>query len=307
MPFEIPIAFCIFNRPQLTAQVFQAIRAIRPRRLLIIGDGPRADHPTDPERVRLTRSVVEQVDWNCDVETCYADQNLGCRLRMSSGLDWAFARSESLIILEDDCLPHASFFPYCRALLDRYADDRRIGMISGDNFQPGPVSDDSYYFSKWAHIWGWASWRRAWQSFDLNLSLWPSCQQQGWLKTWSDFPEEVDYWTRIFDQVHRGSIDTWDFSWMFNCWSQNALTILPQVNLVSNLGFGPEATHTKDPFSTLSGRAVGEATWDRSPAHCVRHRPADEFTFRTIFAPALPPLNETRRRGWLRRRGPRVA
>src|SRR5579871_4386735 len=162
-----PVALIVFNRPDTTRQVFQEIRRVRPPVLLVVADGPRRDHPEDEQLCRETRAVAEEVDWPCQVLTEYSDVNLGCRHRPASGLDWVFSQVEEAIILEDDCVPHPSFFRFCSELLSRYRDDARIGTIAGTNVQGGRKRGGaSYYFSKYPTIWGWASWRRAWALYD---------------------------------------------------------------------------------------------------------------------------------------------
>jgi hypothetical protein len=156
-----PIAFFIFNRPDTTARVFEAIRQAQPSKLLVVADGPRSTRPGEAEKCAATRAIIDQVDWECEVLTNYSDVNLGCRHRVSSGLDWVFEQVEEAIILEDDCLPHPTFFRFCEELLEWYRHDHRIVAISGDNFQNGHQSGEfSYYFSRYVHIWGWATWRR---------------------------------------------------------------------------------------------------------------------------------------------------
>ena len=157
-----PVLFCIFNRPELTARVFESIRARQPHQLFIASDGPRDSNSDDVTKVEAARQIVSRVDWECDVSTRFLSENLGCKHAMSSAISWAFEKTEDLIILEDDCLPHASFFGYCDSLLDRYRNEDSVMMISGNNFQPSRRSDASYYFSRWTHIWGWATWKRAW-------------------------------------------------------------------------------------------------------------------------------------------------
>lgn len=295
MGMETPVLFCIFNRPQVTAEVFEAIRLQRPKRLLVVCDGPRPDRPGEAELVEESRAIIHQTDWDCEIETCYSEENLGCRLRMASGLDWGFSRAERLVILEDDCLPHSTFFEYCERLLDRYADDSRIGMISGNNFQPEPLSEESYYFSRWTHIWGWASWRRAWQHFDLNISLWPEVREQGLLSGMVDSDEEEQYWQTIFDEVYAGNIDAWSYSWMFACWLHGMLSVLPQRNLVSNLGFGPDATHTISADSPLAMMETFPNRLTRHPNFVVRNRRADAASFRSLFrGPEPQPMVEER-------------
>lgn len=299
MGFDVTIAFFFFNRPEPTRRVFEAIRAQQPNRLLLIGDGPRPDIEGEAELVDAVREIVSCVDWDCDVESHLSSSNLGCRRRMATGLDWAFDRSEQLIILEDDCLPEPSFFGYCRELLQRYQDNPEVMMVSGDNFQPAPRSPNSYYFSRWAHIWGWASWRRAWEHYDLTLSRWPERKQCK--KAWQfDHPDYESHWSAVFDQVHAGKIDTWDFSWQYSIFQQQGLVILPEVNLVSNLGFGVDATHTTQSNSKLANLPTSKMGNLQHPPRIERNVVADDWTFRNIFAPeeATKPNPAT---SWFRR------
>ena len=169
-----PVAFLIFNRPDTTARVFEAIRQAKPPKLLVVADGPRPDRPDDVEKCKAARAIIDRVDWACEVLTNYSDLNLGCGKRPATGITWVFEQVEEAIIFEDDCLPHPSFFRFCEELLNYYRHDERIMVISGNNFQFGRNrTDDSYYFSRYNHIWGWASWRRAWEYFDYDLKLWP--------------------------------------------------------------------------------------------------------------------------------------
>ncbi len=293
MPLETPIAFCIFNRPHLASQVFEAIAKAQPKQLLVIADGPRTEIENESERVARTRSVIEQVDWDCDVRTNFSDRNLGCKQRMATGLDWAFEQAEELIILEDDCLPDPSFFGYCEQLLARYRDNEQIMMISGDNFQPHPRTGNSYYFSRWPHIWGWASWRRAWRHFDVDISSWPRLKASEQLNSVFSDPVEYDHWSSVLDRQHANEIDTWDFPWAYACWANQGLTILPERNLISNIGFGASATHTVDPSSHLANlktHALGKLI---HPEVVEANQVADEFTWQNILAPptTLPQQN----------------
>ncbi|WP_292463380.1 hypothetical protein [Methanolobus sp.] len=211
----------------------------------MIADGPRADCPEEAEKCRAVRAIINKVDWDCEVLTNYSDVNLGCKRRISSGLDWVFDTVEEAIILEDDCLPDPTFFRFCEELLEKYRDDERIAMISGDNFQFGRRRTEySYYFSRYPHIWGWASWRRAWKNYDVEMKLWPEIRDGGWLRDLLKSTKSVWYWRYIFEKAYNGKKDTWDYQWTFSCWTQNALTVIPSVNLVSNIGFGKNAVHT---------------------------------------------------------------
>ena len=243
-PLKTPVAFFIFNRPETTAFVFEEIRRARPSQLLVIADGPRADHADEPEKIAAARALIEQVDWPCEVLKNYAESNLGCKIRISSGLDWVFSQVEEAILLEDDCLPHPTFFPYCEALLERYREDERIMMIGGVNFLAQLDIPESYVFSRYFYIWGWATWRRAWAKYDVNLSSWPTMKAQKQLEAF--FPQKyvVEYLKKSFDAVQNGSLDTWDFQWVYACLFQHGLSIVPRVNLISNIGV--TGTHTAE-------------------------------------------------------------
>jgi len=240
-----PIVFLIFNRPLETMRVFDKIREVRPEKLLVVADGPRSSRPGEAALCRQTRAVLDRVDWPCQVLTDFADTNMGCARRIASGLEWAFEEVEEAIIVEDDCLPDPSFFPYCDELLERYRSDERIMMISGNNFQNGASrTSDSYYFSHLPQIWGWATWRRAWRHFDFAMSDWPQRRDSGWIKAVAKNPELDRRWRQYFDYVVAGKIDTWAYRWMYCVLARNGLSIVPDVNLVTNIGFGPAATHT---------------------------------------------------------------
>lgn len=240
-----PLAFIVFNRPETTLRVFELIRQIEPTRLFIIADGPREKRDGEAKLCAEVRAIVENITWPCDVQRNYSDSNMGCKHRVSSGLDWLFSSVEEAIILEDDCLPDPSFFPFCEELLRKFRNDERIGHISGINFQfENKQSDDSYYFSRYPHVWGWATWRRAWQDYDVKMKYWPSCKSEN--KLLDVFGDErlTSYWEKVFSQVHDGLIDTWDYQWTFTALINSRLSITPQYNLVSNIGFGEQATHT---------------------------------------------------------------
>lgn len=241
-----PVAFIIFNRPENTEQVFSAIAKAKPTKLLVVADGPRANKDGELEKVSQTREIINRVDWECDVLTNYADENLGCKNRVSSGIDWIFQNVEEAIILEDDCLPDPTFFQFCQEMLEKYKLDQRIGIISGDNFQVGYTrNDDSYYFSKYVHIWGWATWSDRWlSSYDKDLSMWPDVKDGGWLFDILGNEQEMKVWHDIFEKMYNNEIDTWDYQWVFANWIEGRVNVIPNVNLISNIGFGADATHT---------------------------------------------------------------
>ncbi len=282
-----PVAFLIFNRPETTARVFEMIRMARPPKLLVVADGPRANRKDDAENCKAARAVVERVDWPCEVMKNYSELNLGCKERVSSGLDWVFRTVPEAIVLEDDCLAHLSFFRFCEELLAQYREDDRILMISGDNFQFGRRSRCSYYFSQYPHIWGWASWRRAWRHYDVNMRLWPEIRDSGWLQGIFASSAVEDYWRYIFEKVYSGEINTWDYQWTFSLLVQHGLAIVPNTNLVSNIGFGVAATHTQS-NSRISRYAADMATDAMKfplihPEMVIRAHFADNYTEKTIF------------------------
>jgi hypothetical protein len=286
---DTPVALFIFNRPDTTRRVFSEIARARPRRLLVVGDGPRAGRPGEADKVAEARAVVDRVDWDCEVATNFSPANLGCRERMSSGIDWVFTRAEEAIFLEDDCLPDPTFFRYCQELLQRYRGDRRIGMVSGDNFQFGRRrTASSYYFSRNCHIWGWATWRDRWVgSYDVAMARWPEIRDAGRLPSLVADPRELAYWRRIFDRVHAGRIDAWDFQWVFANWLEGRVSITPAVNLISNIGFGRDATHPQAMSEVANLPRLPMAFPMTHPRDVVAHAEADAWEFRKCFAVPL--------------------
>jgi hypothetical protein len=280
-----PIALFVFNRPHLTAQVYQRIRQARPRRMFVVADGPREGHPEDRRLCLMTRQIVSSPDWPCELLTNFSEENLGNGYRISSGLDWVFGQCAEAIILEDDCLPCPSFFSFCSSLLTYYRDDTRIMHISGNNYQDGVRRGNaSYFFSRYSLSWGWASWARAWRHYDFSFHSWPTARDEDWLKSVLEDPMEIEYWTPIFERLYRGLIDTWDYQWLLTCWFQNGLSIQPNINLVSNVGVGPDATNFKQAHSTI-GVPTQELRELVHPRRMNRDIEADRFTFKQHIAP----------------------
>lgn len=281
---ETPVVFLIFNRPDVTARSFEAIRQARPRQFLIVADGPRPSRPGEEELCARARKIAETVDWPCEVLRNYAETNMGCGKRMSSGITWAFDRVEDAIFLEDDCIPDSSFFPFCAELLERYRDDERIMMISGDNFQYGRKRGGaSYYFTRFTHLWGWAGWRRAWRLCDFSMAHWPELRSTRWLKAFTRDPLMEIYWRDRFDSVAEERLDTWDYQWVFSMWANNGLSIAPSVNLVTNIGFGPNAAHNTQVNKRLMIPAGRMEFPLKHPAHVFPYAEADEYEERHVF------------------------
>lgn len=254
--FSVPILFLVFNRLETTQRVFEAIRQAKPPRLYIAADGPRDNIQGEASKVEAVREyVMSHIDWLCEVKTLFRKKNLGCKVAVSSAIDWFFEHEEEGIILEDDCLPDASFFPFCAELLERYRLDDCVMMISGVNSHKSAVSSDSYYFSRYCNIWGWATWRRAWKHYDVTMRCWSDMRSKGILKGFS--LEGKLYWSWGFDEVVAGRINSWDYQWVFACWQNRGLAVVPTVNLVRNIGFGSDGTHTKKDEHNLGRLQVG--------------------------------------------------
>jgi hypothetical protein len=281
-----PVVLVVFNRPQLTRRIFDAVRNARPPKLLIVADGPRANRPEEAVLCANVRTICQDVDWPCEVITNFAPTNMGCRNRVASGLTWAFEHVEEAIILEDDCLPHESFFRFCQELLDRHRNDTNVAMISGNCFLPGGYNRTfaSYFFTRYAHIWGWATWRRAIQHYDVTMKRWPEVNAEGWLEDFfQNDPALVAFWRSIFTQVYNGQIDTWDYQLTLSFWLRGMISICPARNLISNIGFGPDATHTKDansrsdmPAHTMQFPLVAPSTFTADSL-------ADEFAAWSVY------------------------
>jgi hypothetical protein len=278
------VVFFIFNRPFETQASFAAIRAARPERLLVIADGPRESRPGEKQMCDETRAVAANIDWPCEVLRNYSDVNLGCGLRVSSGIDWAFSQVEDAIILEDDCVPDLSFFPFCSELLEKFRDDERVMMISGRSHHLSEEelsSDESYCFSQTTRCWGWATWRRAWAKYDYRLK---DRRRELDLKT---LPGNIFYQVKmrhVIDETVAGRVDTWDYQWFYTMSRYRGLCITPFINLVANVGFNERATHTHNEDPRIKNVAVPINFPLRHPGAVIANKTLDEAE-RLIFYP----------------------
>ena len=242
---ETPVLFLVFNRPDVTRRVFEKIREVQPKQLFIAADGPRQSHLEDVEKCKEVREIVSCIDWDCQVSTLFREENLGCGQAVNTAITWFFDTIEQGIILEDDTLPERSFFYFCSALLKKYEDDKRIMMVCGNNGLGRWETRYSYFFSQLGAIWGWATWRRAWKLYDFYVKKWQIAKRDKVL--FSVFRDEnrAAYRETILDNIYAGKIDTWDYQWSFTRLTNSGLSILPSANLICNIGFGEDATHTK--------------------------------------------------------------
>jgi len=292
--FSVPVLLIIFNRPDTTAQVFAEIKKMKPRRLFIAADGPRPGRIDDQKNCAATRKIVEEgIDWECEVHKLFSDTNHGCGRAPFLGVDWFFKNVEEGIVLEDDCLPHPTFFEFCRELLEKYRHEPKVMMISGDNFQNGQKHrTDSYYFSHYNHTWGWASWRRVWQFYDFDIKQFPDFDKKNAIANiWSGRVVQ-NYWMRIFREAyHNNHKDYWDHQLTFAIWNRGGVACLPNVNLVSNIGFGGEATHTFLKKNNIMAAPLGEMVFPLShPRALSTDDTADAYESKRVFQINLPRL-----------------
>jgi len=275
---ETPVLFMIFNRPETTRRVFDEIRKAKPTKLFIAADGTRMNSPDDIENCRKTREIVAGVDWPCEIKKLFREKNLGCKIGVSSAIDWFFEQVSEGIILEDDCLPDQSFFPFCAELLERYRNNERVMMISGDNFQRGIIRGQaSYYFSIYNCIWGWATWKRAWSLYDVSMKSFPDFKRNGAIKTILKNRQDQKHWLDMLDAAYDGKIDTWDRQWTYSIWDHDGMCIVPNANLVTNIGYGDDATHTKTYDKDRADLATEPMGALKHPSNVAIDGEADEY------------------------------
>ena len=283
--YKTPILLLIFNREDTTQKVFDVIRLQKPKYLFVAADGARKNKSDEVERCQRVRDIIKQVDWDCELKTLFRDDNVGCKWAVSSAITWFFEQVEQGIILEDDCLPDSSFFPFCEELLIRYKDDTRIGHISGNNFLPGIIEEGlSYDFSSCVHIWGWATWRRVWKNFDLNLSFWEE-QKSKRSSLFCNKRAEVYFSSFISDALaDKNNYSVWDTQYWFSLSLQNQLSIYPAVNLVTNIGLGdPNASHTTKKKDKHSIPANPIHFPLKHPGCVLRNKKIDDTTIKKLF------------------------
>jgi hypothetical protein len=258
---QTAVLLILFNRPETTRQVFEVLREVKPRKLFVAADGPRPGKEGEAENCAAARAIVSEVDWDCELKTLFRDKNAGCGRGPSEAISWFFEQVEEGIILEDDCLPDPGFFRYASELLERYRNEERIFLVSGTNFfADQSKKSNSYFFSQYAGIWGWATWKRAWKHFNFSVPEWSDklTREKVLGKLKKEERELFNYeLTRILD----GKLAAWDFQWWFYRLLNDAVGTVPNRNQVTNIGFGPDATHTMDPESQLANLPVESLSW----------------------------------------------
>lgn len=280
---KIPVLILLFNRPNETKKLLDCLSDVRPSKLFVVVDGPRPEIDGEVEKCKIVRSLISSINWKCELKTTFRPNNLGCRKSVSLGIHWFFEHVDQGIILEDDCIPDKSFFGYCSELLEKYRFDSNVMHIGGNNFQYGKIrSDGDYYFSIHNHVWGWATWRRAWIEYTekIDVDKFEEIRKfVGHQATWN-------YFRDVFEKLAANQIDTWDFYWTYSCWNVKGISIIPNKNLVTNIGFGKEATHTKDPKSIQSKIPAEKMSLPlKHPTTNRINKRADRYSFHTIFRP----------------------
>lgn len=291
------VLLIVFNRPDTAQAVFEAIRKVQPPRLYLAADGPRADRPEEAELCSRARAIAEKVDWPCEVKTLFRDQNLGCRLGVSGAISWFFETEESGIILEDDCVPEADFFKYCCELLDHYADDDQVMVVSGDNSVPRAFpSEASFDFASYPFIWGWGTWKRAWQNFDFDVFL--SDDHARHIAGISQKKYVQDHYLEIFERIRKGDLDSWAYVWLYFVTKCGGLSAIPSKNLISNIGFGEAATHTLNPDDHRANLPLEALTWPLSYPPVAANAALNEIIEHDVYGFRKPkgPIRRFRRK-----------
>lgn len=275
-----PVVYIAFNRPEHTRVTFEIIKKIKPKTLFIVLDGPRINNKEDDKKCEKVKEIVSEINWKAEIYQIFSEINLGCKKRITTGLDFVFKKVDKAIILEDDCLPNEDFFDFCEILLNKYEKNENISMISGSNFQ-GKIKRGkySYYFSRYAHVWGWATWKRAWKNNNSHIDFWPKYKESQKWKLFFKDKLQKNYWENNFNLVYEKKFEsTWDYPWIASIWFNGGITITPNVNLITNIGLGPESTHTFHE-KTIKGNPTNKIGEIIHPPKIVIEYEAEKYTF----------------------------
>ena len=291
LTYDVPILLIAYKRPDKVARVLESIKKIKPKTLYVACDGADSRNSVDLKAVKLTRKIIkEKIDWDTNLKIKFNKANKGCMKAVSEAISWFFDNVDEGIILEDDCLPHKDFFPFCKELLIKYRFDKRVWCITGDNLQNDKwIGDGSYYFSRYNHCWGWASWKRCWSKYDVQIKDWPNFQKSGLFESLFFHEKELKHWKNTFDSIfYYGKPDTWDYQWTYTCFINSGLTAIPNRNLIENIGFNSEGTHTKkgDSPAKIDNYEKGKSGILPlvHPAYVVRSEDADRYTELMYFS-----------------------
>lgn len=285
-----PVLFLVFNRPEVTQKVFEEIKRAQPPRLYVAADGPRSHKEGERERCEAVRELTSKVDWECELKTLFREENLGCKLAVSSAIHWFFEHEESGIILEDDCLPDQDFFHFSAQMLAYYREDMRVMEISGSNFVGNNYTkeQDSYFFSRYTHVWGWATWRRAWKHFTLEMTDYEEVKANGLLNHTFASEKEAKHFWNAWEMTRKGVLDSWAYRWQYAHRVQSGLTVVPKKNMVSNIGFGADSTHTGDKGNPLENFPRTHMDYPlRHPELMIWDKEADKYFYDNFLVLSL--------------------
>lgn len=277
--FDVPILLLVFRRPEITKKLFNEIRKIKPHKLFIGCDGPRENVLGEKEKVEAVKDIFKNIDWDCDVETLFFNENKGSKMAESMAMNWFFENVEEGIILEDDCIPGEDFFEYCKEMLEYYRHDKRIMLISGSNFQFGHIrGESSYYFSKFPATWGWATWKRAWKYYDVNISDLPEFKREKVILSVTLNKTAQKYFSNHLEDVYKGKIDAWDTQIFFMLWAYHGLAVVPNVNLISNIGIGEDSVNTEKGKTAINFIPIKNVEFPlKHPKLMIVDKRADEY------------------------------
>jgi hypothetical protein len=300
MGYETPILLLFWRRPDTLKKVLYEIKKIRPKKLFLSCDGYKETDFATKKRVGESKQLIDQVIvWPCKIYKNYSDTHKGCKKSVSQAISWFFQHVTEGIILEDDCLPGSDFFRFCSMMLKKYRHNKNVWAITGNNFQQGIVrGNSSYYFSKYVHIWGWATWRRCWAHYDSSIKFWPQWRHSSAYRSTFQNSDEFTYWTRFFEETYQGWINTWDYQWLATVWRNRGMTVTPQKNLVTNIGIGKSGTHTKKGVRFLQVKKEKNPHRIIHPPDFLVDRGADDFVFRNLFLKKNP--FQKKKRMWKR-------
>ena len=274
-----PILFLIFNRPKESQILFNVISQAKPKKLYVAADGPR-NNGKDELLCKETKDILNQINWDCELVTLFREENLGCGKAVSSAITWFFENEEEGIILEDDCLPSPDFFRFCDVMLEKYRIDNRIGHICGCNFQDGiKRGEGDYYYSKLTHVWGWASWRRVWEKYDFEMIGLEEVNENDVISALTDNEVNKKSIYKAFFSTKEGEINTWDYQYFFSNLVNGRFSIIPNYNMISNIGFNADGTHTFNTNSPMSNVLFNELPLEiKHPTFMFQNRLADNYT-----------------------------
>jgi hypothetical protein len=284
--FDVPILLIVFKRKDTLLKILEVIQQINPSKIYIASDAAKSDNPDDLKKNEAVKKCIESFPFSCEVVTNFQKENLGCGKGPKAAIDWFFKHEEIGIILEDDCLPDVSFFEFCRSLLQTYENDYRIMSISGNNYLSNNINiSSSFYFTKYPNIWGWATWRRAWKLMDWEMNDYIKFINQNTLSEYVNTQSEFWYWKKIFDNVYNNesAIECWDYQWLYSIWKNHGYGIAPAVNLVKNIGFDDDATHTNHQPIWYNNVTIEKLTSITYPDEIMINQEADDYQFNHII------------------------